>query len=242
MSDLDKDQFARTRMVIGNSGLEKLKNAHVAVFGVGGVGGFAVEALARAGIGTLEITDNDTISVTNINRQIIALHSSVGKYKCDVFKERIHDINPDCRVITHKCFYLDDSSSEFDFSRFTYVVDAVDTVTAKILIIENSIKANVMAISAMGAGNKLNPADFMITDIYKTENDPLARVMRHELRKRGIKALKVVYSNEKPIINDDIKMKEDQAAQGLRMPGSISFVPACAGLLIASEVVKDILK
>lgn len=223
-----QEQFSRTELVIGEEGVAKLNSARVIVFGVGGVGGFVVEALARAGVGAIEIVDDDTVCLSNINRQIIALHSTVGKNKVDVMEERIHDINPACDVVKHKCFFLPETAGQFDFSKYQYVVDAVDTVAAKIEIIKNAKEKNVPVISCMGAGNKLDPMLFRIADISKTTVCPLARVMRQELRKRNITGVKVLFSTEQPVHT------------GNSVPGSISFVPSVAGLLIAGEVIKDI--
>lgn len=219
--------WERTQKLIGIDALNKLKSAKVAVFGIGGVGGFTVEALARCGIGKIDLIDHDTVSVTNINRQIIATHETVGQLKVDVMKKRILSINPEANVGTFAEFYLPDTS--FDFSQYDYVVDAVDTVTAKIDIIMKCKEAGTPIISSMGTGNKINPAMFEITDIYKTKVCPLARVMRKELKKRGIKSLKVVYSPEEMLVTE-------------RIPASISFIPSVAGLLIAGEVVRDICK
>lgn len=228
------EQFERTGLLIGKEGLEKLKKARVAVFGIGGVGGHAADALVRSGVGAIDLIDNDTVAVSNLNRQMAALHSTIGKYKVDVMKERIYDINPDCCVRTYRSFYLPENKDEFDFSEYSYVVDAVDTVTAKIQIVVEAVQKNVPVISSMGAGNKLNPAMFEVADIYKTSVCPLAKVMRRELKKRGIRQLKVVYSKEQPIRTG--KFQEN----GKPMPGSVAFVPSVAGLIIASEVVKDL--
>ena len=224
------EQLSRTELLIGKKSIEILKNAHVAVFGVGGVGGFTVEALARSGIQHIDIIDNDTVVESNINRQIIATHSSIGKYKVDVMKERILDINPDAEVNAYKCFYLPETKDQFDFKKYDYVVDAVDTVTAKIQLIMQAKEAGTKIICAMGAGNKLDPTQFEVADISKTSVCPLARVMRQECKKRGIKDVKVVYSKEKPAISTS------------QAPGSIAFVPSVAGLIIAGEVIKDIIK
>ncbi len=222
-------QFERTELLIGEDNIEKLKKSRVAVFGIGGVGGYVVEALARAGIGTLDLIDNDTVCESNLNRQIIALHSTLGMRKTEAAAARVKDINPEIRVIVHDCFYLPENASEFDFSAYDYIVDAVDTVTAKIDIILRAQEAGVRVISSMGTGNKLDPAQFRVSDLFKTEMDPLAKVMRRELKKRGVKRLKVVYSKEEPV------------RTGRRTPGSISFVPPCAGLIIAGEVVRDLI-
>ncbi len=223
------DQFSRTRLLLGNQAMQKLSGSRVAVFGVGGVGGYVAEALARSGVGALDLIDHDQVSLSNINRQIIALHSTIGECKVDVMKSRIADINPACQVLAHRCFFLPETKDEFDFSDYDYVVDAVDTVTAKIQLILQAQKAEIPVISSMGAGNKLNPAEFEVADIYHTSVCPLARVMRRELKKRGVEKLKVVYSKEEP-----------KDCGGQRVPGSTAFVPSVAGLIIASEVVKDL--
>lgn len=223
-----QNQFSRTELLLGKDAMERLSCARVAVFGVGGVGGYVVEALVRSGVGAVDLIDNDKVCLTNLNRQIIATRSTIGQYKVDVMRDRILDINPECQVNVHKCFYLPETQAEFDFAQYDYVVDAVDTVTAKLALTVQAKEAGVPIISSMGAGNKLNPAAFEVADIYKTSVDPLARVMRRELKKRGIKKLKVVYSKEEPLIRR-------------AMPGSTAFVPSVAGLLIASEVVKDLI-
>ncbi len=225
--------FVRTRNLIGDNAMEKLAKSRVAVFGIGGVGGHVAEALARSGVGALDLIDRDTVSESNINRQIIALHSTVGRNKVDVMKERIGDINPDCKVEAHTCFYLPETKDQFDFTKYDYVVDAVDTVTAKLTLICEAKEKNVPVISSMGAGNKLNPAMFEVADIYKTSVCPLAKVMRRELKKRDIKDLKVVYSKEEAIKPSNQDGEE-------RVPGSVAFVPSVAGLIIASEVIKDL--
>ena len=232
------DQFARTRLLLGEEAVQKLHNARVVVFGIGGVGGFTAEALVRAGIGAIDIVDNDRVSLTNINRQIIAVHSTIGKYKVDVMADRIQDINPECKVVKHQCFFLPETAAGFVFSDYMYVVDAVDTVAAKIAIIESAKKACVPVISCMGAGNKLDPSKFTIADISRTSVCPLARVMRQELKKRRIEKVKVLFSTEKPAVqhvNDD-----DEQKGGHTAPGSISFVPSVAGLMIAGEVIREI--
>ncbi len=239
------EQFVRTELLLGAQALETLRESRVCVFGVGGVGGYVVEALARSGLGHLDIVDNDDVALSNINRQIIALHSSLGRPKVEVFRERILDINPEADVKVHKCFYLPDTSSEFDFSSFDYVVDAIDTVTAKIDIIMRCNEAGTPVISSMGTGNKLDPTRVQVTDIYKTEIDPLAKVMRRELKKRGLKKLKVVYSNEEPLRPDESLVKAELEAGGSvrrSIPGSTAFVPPVAGLVIAREVVMDLIK
>ena len=237
------NQFSRTELLLGSKAIEILKNAHVAVFGIGGVGGYVVEALARSGVGHFTIIDNDKVSLSNCNRQIIATTKTVGLDKVDVMKERILSINPDAIVDTYKCFFLPETQDQFDFTHFDYVVDAIDTVSGKIAIILKAKEANVPVISSMGTGNKLNPMAFVVSDIYKTEMDPLAKVMRHELKNRHVKKLKVVYSKEKPIeplINEDTQ-KEIANTSRRSVPGSNAFVPPAAGLLIASEVVKDLI-
>jgi tRNA A37 threonylcarbamoyladenosine dehydratase len=236
-----EEQFSRTKLIYKEDGMNKLKNSSVIVFGVGGVGGYVIEALARVGIGHITIVDKDRVSVSNINRQIIALNSTIGRYKCDVMEERIKDINSNCIVDKRNCFYLPENKDDFDFSLYDYVIDCVDTVTAKISIILEAYKAGSMVISAMGAGNKVNPSMLRVSDIYKTKVDPLARVMRAELKKRNIKKLKVVYSEEYPIKYDDNEKVIDPITSKVT-PGSTSFVPSSMGLLIASEVVNDILK
>ena len=229
--------FSRTEALIGKEGLEKLKNARVAVFGVGGVGGYVVKALARSGVGEIDLIDSDKVSVSNINRQIIALHSTVGRYKTEVMAERIKDINPNAKVNVFNLFYLPETAEKFDFAAYDYVVDAVDTVSAKLSIVERAYQVKIPVISSMGAGNKLNPTDFEIADIYQTSVCPLAKVMRRELKKRGVEKLKVIYSQEEPK-SEGIADEE----RGKRSPASIAFVPSVAGLIIASEVVKDLIK
>ncbi len=232
-----ENQWIRTELLLGEEAVEQLKKSHVAVFGVGGVGGYVVEALARTGVGTFDLIDRDTVSVSNINRQIIATHSTVGKVKVEVMKDRILEINPEAKVNIHKCFFLPENAGEFDFSRYSYVVDAVDTVTAKIELVMQARKAGVPIISSMGAGNKLDPTKFEVTDIYKTSVCPLAKVMRRELKKRGVKHLKVVYSTEKALEPKlDLSGEEGRRA----VPGSIVFVPSVAGLIAAGEVIKDL--
>ena len=222
------EKFTRTEKLIGKDNLEKLKNSHIAVFGIGGVGGYVTEALIRAGIGKIDIIDNDTVSESNINRQIIATTDKIGQYKVDVMKERILKINPQAEVNAYNTLYLPQTADMFDFTKYTYVVDAVDNVTAKIELVLRANATDTPIISSMGTGNKLDPTMFCVSDIYKTEVCPLAKVMRYELKKRGIKKLKVVYSKEKPVTKQ-------------RPPASISFVPSVAGMIIASEVVKDII-
>ena len=230
------EEFARTELLLGADGMEKLKNARVAVFGIGGVGGHAFEALVRSGVGTIDIFDNDTVALTNLNRQIIATRETLGKSKVDAAKERALSINPNVTVNAHNCFFMPETADEFDFTNYDYVIDAIDTVKGKIEIIMRADKANVPVISCMGAGNKLDPTKFEVTDIYKTSVCPLARTMRYELRRRGIKKLKVVYSKEEPI-----KPQESREETVRRsVPGSTAFVPAGAGLIAAGEAVKDI--
>ncbi len=248
------NQFARTQLLLGEKAMDNLYNAKVAVFGIGGVGGFAVEALVRSGIGSFVLVDSDTVSITNLNRQIIATQKTIGRYKTEVMRERILDINPNANVEIFNCFYLPETADEFDFSEYTYVVDAVDTVSAKIDLVMRAKEANVPIISSMGAGNKLDPTKFEVADIYKTTMCPLAKVMRHELKKRNVKKLKVVYSTEvpiKPIENMDSNMEKEKMGidteKGVSInkrsiPGSTAFVPSVAGLIIAGEVIKDIAK
>lgn len=246
------NQFSRTELLIGKDGMEKLANARVAVFGIGGVGGHVVEALARSGVGTLDLIDDDKVCLTNINRQIFATRKTVGKYKVEVAKERILEINPDAKVNVHQTFYLADTADQFEFSQYDYVVDAIDTVSGKLQLVEQANKAGVPIMSSMGAGNKMDPTAFEVTDIYKTSVCPLAKVMRRELKKRGIKKLKVVYSKEQPLVPIDdmaISCKENcicppgtvrKCTQRRQVPGSNAFVPSVAGLIIAGEVVKDL--
>lgn len=261
---MSKEQFSRTEMLIGTEALERLQGARVAVFGVGGVGGYVVEALARSGVGAFELIDNDVVAESNINRQIIATHDTIGRYKVDVMKERILAINPQVQVQVHPCFFLPENAEKFDFSEYTYVVDAVDTVTAKIEIIMRAKAAGVPVISSMGTGNKLDPTKFVVTDIHRTSVCPLAKVMRRELKKRGIGSLKVVYSTEeamKPLNLTDLQNTADTAQSTAdpiqcttdpalnaapvsrrSTPGSVSFVPSVAGLIVAGEVIKDMIK
>ena len=246
------NQFSRTQLLLGEEAMNKLKNSRVAVFGVGGVGGYVCEALARSGVGTFDLIDDDKVCLTNLNRQIIATRKTVGKYKVEVMKERILDINPDAKVNIHQCFFLPENADEFSFNEYDYVVDAVDTVTAKIEIIMQAKKKEVPVISSMGAGNKLDPTAFRVADIYKTKVCPLAKVMRRELKKRGVKKLKVVYSEEQPIQPiEDMSIScrancicppgaKHKCTERRAIPGSIAFVPSVVGLIIAGEVVKDI--
>lgn len=234
---MTENAFSRTQMLIGEEALECLRKSKVAVFGIGGVGGYVVEALARSGVGKFELTDNDTVSLSNLNRQIIATRNTVGQYKTDVMRERILSINPEAEVSVHRCFYLPETAEEFDFNAYSYVVDAVDTVTAKIDIIMRAKSAGVPVISSMGAGNKLDPTCFKVADIYETQMCPLARVMRREMRKRDVESLKVVYSTEEAAAPVENGGCED----GCRTPGSIAFVPSVAGLIVAGEVVRDLI-
>ena len=243
------NQFSRTQLLLGEEAMNKLKNSRVAVFGVGGVGGYVCEALARSGVGTFDLIDDDKVCLTNLNRQIIATRKTVGKYKVEVMKERILDINPDAQVNIHQCFFLPENADEFSFDAYDYVVDAVDTVTAKIEIIMQAKKKEVPVISSMGAGNKLDPTAFRVADIYKTKVCPLAKVMRRELKKRGVKKLKVVYSEDQPIEDMSISCRANcicppgakhKCTERRAIPGSVAFVPSVVGLIIAGEVVKDI--
>lgn len=238
------EQFSRTELLLGEERLQRLHNARVAVFGVGGVGGYVVEALARSGIGALDLIDNDTVALSNLNRQIIATHSTVGRSKVEVARERVLDINPDLQVTIHQTFYLPETADQFDFSQYDYVVDAIDTVTGKIGLILQAKEAGVPVISSMGAGNKMNPAEFEVADIYQTSVCPLAKVMRRELKKRGIEKLKVVYSREKalePLKEGPQEQTDGDTVRRKQTPGSMAFVPSVAGLIIASEVVKDLI-
>lgn len=247
-------QFSRTELLLGKEAMEKLNNSKVAIFGIGGVGGYTAEALVRSGVGTLDLIDDDKVCLTNINRQIFATRKTVGKYKVDVAEERLHDINPDVIINTHKTFYMPDTAEQFDFSQYDYIVDAIDTVTGKITLVVNADKSGTPIISSMGAGNKLDASAFEVADIYSTSVCPLARVMRTELRKRKIKSLKVVYSKEKPITPvDDMAISCKQhcicppgtarkCTQRRQVPGSTAFVPSVVGLIIAGEVVKDLIR
>lgn len=235
-----QNQFSRTQLLLGKEALTKLAGMRVAVFGVGGVGGYAVEALVRSGIGAIDIIDNDTVCLSNINRQIYATHKTIGQYKVDVAKERILDINPDVKVTTSKTFFTPETADEFDFSQYDYVVDAIDTVVGKIKLVEKSKEFGVPIICAMGAGNKLDPTKFEVADISKTSVCPLAKVMRTELKKRRIKKVKVVYSKELPIKPVQGVCDEEVSAKK-RIPGSTAFVPSVVGLIIAGEVIKDLI-
>ena len=248
------DQFARTQLLLGVDAMERLKKSRVAVFGVGGVGGYSVEALARSGVGAIDLIDDDKVCLTNINRQIIADVKTIGKYKVDVARDRILSINPRCKVTTHQCFYLPENAGDFDFKEYDYVIDAVDTVTAKINLVMQANECNVPVISSMGAGYKLDPTAFMVSDIYKTSVCPLAKVMRRELKKRNIKKLKVVYSKEQPLVpmeDESISCRshcvcppgaERKCTDRRAIPGSVAFVPSVVGLIIAGEVIKDLTK
>ena len=247
-------QFSRTELLLGKDAMQKLSESRVAVFGVGGVGGYVCEALVRSGVGAFDLIDDDKVCLTNLNRQIIATRKTVGKYKVDVMKERILDINPDADVRIHKCFFLPENANEFPFGEYDYVVDAVDTVTAKIELVMQAQKMHVPIISSMGAGNKLDGSQFRVADIYKTKVCPLAKVMRRELKKRGVKKLKVVYSEEQPTRPvEDMAIScrsncicppgaQHKCTERRDIPGSVAFVPSVAGLIIAGEVVKDLCK
>ena len=232
------NQFSRTELLIGKDGLNKLSRSRVAVFGIGGVGGYVVEALVRSGVGALDLIDNDKVALTNLNRQIIATHKTIGKYKVDVMEERAKEINPAVNIKTYKTFFTPDISKEFDFSQYDYIVDAIDTVVGKLEIITQAKKAGVPVISSMGAGNKMHPEMFEIADISKTSVCPLAKVIRQELKKRGIKKVKVVYSKEIPIKTEP---KTDEVSQKRSIPGSNAFVPSAVGLIIASKVIQDLI-
>lgn len=246
------DQFSRTELLLGREAMECLANSRVAVFGIGGVGGYAVEALVRSGVGAIDLIDNDTVCLTNLNRQIIATTDTIGRYKTDVMRERILSIYPDCKVETHQCFYLPETKDHFDFSAYDYVVDAIDTVTGKIQLVMQAQESGTPIISSMGAGNKINPAQFEVADIYQTSVCPLAKVMRRELKRRNVRHLKVVYSKEKPLrpITDRVSGSSHPngfSTEGAEInigrkdiPGSNAFVPSVVGLIIAGEVIKDL--
>jgi tRNA A37 threonylcarbamoyladenosine dehydratase len=236
-----KEEFVRSAMLLGEDGIDKLAAARVAVFGVGGVGGYICEALARAGVGELHLFDNDVVSLSNINRQIVALHSTVGRPKVEVMKERILDINPDCKVVTNQVFYLPENADDFPLLDFDYVADAIDTVSAKIELAVRCAAAGIPLISAMGTGNKLDATRFTVTDLSKTSGCPLARVMRRELKSRGITHLKVVYSSEPPVTPPD-DAPSAKRLHGRTPPASISFVPPAAGLMLAGEIIRDLIK
>ncbi|MDO4168023.1 MAG: tRNA threonylcarbamoyladenosine dehydratase [Eubacteriales bacterium] len=237
-----EEQFSRTELLLGKAAMEKLTHSHVAVFGIGGVGGYVVEALVRSGVGAIDLIDHDQVSLSNLNRQIIATRDTVGRNKTAVMRERILSINPDCRVEVHDCFYLPETREEFDFASYDYVVDAIDTVTGKLQLVVQAQEMDIPIISSMGAGNKLNPAEFQVADIYETSVCPLAKVMRKELKKRGVKHLKVVYSKEKPLSPGGDEETESAGVVTRRKvtPGSVAFVPSVVGLIIASEVIKDL--
>lgn len=235
------NQFSRTELIFGKDGMRKLADARIAVFGIGGVGGHTVEALVRSGIGAIDIIDNDDVCVTNVNRQIFATLDNIGRPKVEAARERIKSLNPDCRVRTYRTFYMPDTADNFDFTQYDYIVDAIDTITGKIELIINAEKSGTPIISSMGAGNKIDPTAFEVTDIYKTSVCPLAKVMRRELKKRGVKKLKVVYSKEEPI-TPKVSADSAETPTGSRrsVPGSNAFVPSVVGLIIAGEVIKDI--
>ena len=247
------NQFSRTQLIFGIEAMEKLSQSCVAIFGVGGVGGYTIEALARSGVGAIDLIDDDRICLTNLNRQLLATRDTVGQYKVDVAEKRIHSINPDCKVITHKTFYMPETKHMFDFTEYDYIVDAIDTVKGKLELVMNSKASETPIISSMGAGNKVNAAAFEVADIYETSVCPLARVMRYECRKRGIKSLKVVYSKEKlirPLEDMSISCRKHcicppgtarKCTQRRDIPGSTAFVPSAAGLIIAGEVIKDLI-
>ena len=244
------DRFSRTELILGKDAIKKLASSRVAVFGVGGVGGYAVEALARSGVGALDLIDSDKICLSNINRQIIATQNNIGQYKVDEAKKRELSINPDCVVRTYKIFYLPETEDMFDFSQYDYVVDAIDTVSGKLALVENAKKTGTPVISSMGAGNKLDPTAFRVADIYSTSVDPLARIMRYECRKRKIDKLKVVYSCEKPLCpkkeetsegkGENLSDVNEKSKPRRSVPGSTAFVPSVVGLIIAGEVIKDL--
>ena len=238
------DQLSRTRLLLGDDAMQKLKNARVALFGLGGVGGYTAEALARSGVGHMELIDDDTVSLTNLNRQLLATHATIGKYKVDVAAQRIHDIDPTIEVVTHKTFYLPETAEQFDFSKYDYVIDAIDTVTGKLNLIAQAKAAGVPVISCMGTGNKLDPTVFQVADISKTSGCALARIMRKECAKRGLRGVKVVYSRELPKEQDaSVEIEPQREGSSRRStPGSVAFVPAVAGLIMAGEVVKDLCK
>ena len=234
---MSREQFTRTERLLGADAMERLAASRVAVFGVGGVGGYAVEALARSGVGTLDLIDNDKVCESNLNRQIIALHSTLGQYKVDAAAQRARDINPDITVNAHKLFYTPETAGELDFRSYDYMIDAIDTVTGKLDLAVKAQEYQIPVISSMGAGNKLDPGRFVVTDLAKTTMDPLARIMRKELKKRGIRHLKVVYSTEKPM---PVEPVETEASLRRTTPGSTAWVPAAAGLMLAGEVIRDL--
>lgn len=248
------NQFSRTQLLLGQEAMERLAGSRVAVFGIGGVGGYVCEALVRSGVGAFDLIDDDKVCLTNLNRQIIATRKTVGKYKAEVMKERMLEINPDAEIHVHKCFFLPENADQFQFEEYDYVVDAVDTVSAKLEIVMRAQEKNVPVISCMGAGNKLDASAFRVADIYKTKMCPLAKVMRHELRKRGVRKLKVVYSEEnpkRPLEDMSVSCRthcicppgtKHKCTERRDIPGSVAFVPSVAGLIIAGEVVKDLVK
>lgn len=248
MTDTTREQYSRTRLLLGQAGLDQLRRARVAVFGVGGVGGYVVEALARSGVGALDLIDDDKVCLSNLNRQIIATRSTLGQYKVDAAAARIRDIDPDIQVRTYKTFYTPETADQFDFTQYSYVVDAIDTVTGKLALVMQAQAAGVPIICSMGAGNKLDPSRFEVADIYDTSVCPLARVMRNECRKRGIKHLKVVYSKEPALVPRMEEMEPETTAEPTarpgapkkRAPGSLAFVPSAAGLILAGEVICDL--
>lgn len=237
-----EDQFSRTRMLFGSEAIDKLRHCRVAVFGIGGVGGYATEVLARSGVGHLELFDNDQVNITNLNRQIVALHSTIGQYKVDVAASRIRDINPDCSVVPHRMFYLPENADEVDLSQFDYVVDCIDTVRAKLELVRRCHRLCVPIICSMGAANKLDPSGFHVSDLSKTSVDPLAKVMRQTLRREGIRHVKVVYSEEIPARPVDPNIEAETNEKRRSIPASNAFVPPAAGLVIGGEVVKDLIK
>lgn len=237
-----QDQFSRTRLLLGSDAVDRLLHCRVAVFGLGGVGGAAVEALARAGVGALDLIDNDTVALSNLNRQTVATHETLGRYKTDAAMERVLSINPDCKVTVHRTFYMPENAGDFDFRDYDYVIDAIDTVSAKLSLIEQADAAGVPIISAMGAGNKTAPTAFRVADIYKTSVCPLARVIRTECRKRGIKHLRVVYSEEKPLSPRSPECAESKGTAGRPSPGSAPFVPPVVGMIAAGEVILSLIK
>jgi tRNA A37 threonylcarbamoyladenosine dehydratase len=239
MSFSQEERFSRTALLLGDEALARLKAAHVAVFGIGGVGGYTVEALARSGVGALDLIDPDQVCVSNINRQLLATEQTVGQDKVEVARDRIQSISPDCAVTVHKLFFLPETAAQINFSNYDYVIDAIDTVTGKLALVSAAKEADVPIISCMGTGNKLNPMLFRVGDLYETDSCPLARIMRRECRKRGIGGFKGGYSTEKPL--SPKKQSVPQEALRRDIPGSIAFVPAAAGLLLASEVIKDLL-
>ena len=233
------EAFSRTELILGAEAMDRLSRSRVAVFGLGGVGGYVVEALARSGVGALDLIDHDTISVSNLNRQLLAAHSTLGRYKAEVAAERVRDINPACRVTVRRCFYLPETAGQFDFTQYDYIVDAIDTVTGKLMLVEEAARCGVPIISSMGTGNKLDPSAFRVADITETAVCPLARIMRKELKKRGIEHLKVVYSREKPRRDAENAVVPEEAGRR-DIPGSVSFVPGAAGLILAGEVIREL--